>query len=426
MNVYDSERMTVMLKNSGWTPTEEPSEAELVIINSCSVREKPLLKLFSCAGRYLPYKKKTGLKIFITGCVAQQLGKETLEKAPYIDGVFGPGAEYMIPEVLEKGVFPFVSNETDLLEREEIFPPGSRGNVFSMHTASITVMHGCDNYCSYCIVPYVRGREVSRKSKTLLDEIKLLCDNGVLEITLLGQNVNSYRDPETGMDFTDLLHSISQNTSVKRIRFVTSHPKDFGEKLAEAFASIPQLTPYLHLPAQSGSDRILNAMNRKYTVSDYLKKIDLSRKFCPDIALSSDFIVGFPGETEQDFDLTMELVEKADYDVIFAFNYSPRPLTKAYAFEDDVPGTVKFERLNRLLDLQRKKIKEVRNRYLGRTTSVLVENKSPKGESFMGRTEHNLITHIINSSSEDIGKIINVRIREILENTLRGEKYENR
>ena len=422
MNVYDSERMTVMLQNSGWTPTEEPSEAELVIINSCSVREKPLQKLFSCAGRFLPHKKKTGLKIFITGCVAQQLGSEALEKAPYIDGVFGPGAEYMIPDVLEKGVFPFVSNETDLLEREEIFPPASRGNVFSMHTASVTVMHGCDNYCSYCIVPYVRGKEVSRKSKALLDEIKLLCDNGVLEITLLGQNVNSYRDPLTGMDFADLLCSISQNTPIKRIRFVTSHPKDFDEKLAEAFNSIPQLMPYLHLPAQSGSDNILKAMNRKYTVFDYLKKIEISRKFCPDIALSSDFIVGFPGETGQDFDLTMDLVEKAGYDVIFAFNYSPRPMTKAYELEDNVPETVKFERLNRLLDLQKKKIKEVRSRYLHRTTSVLVESKSPKGESFMGRTEHNLITHIVNSSSEDIGKIVNVKITQILENTLRGEK----
>jgi len=425
MNVYDSERMAVMLKNRGWDITENPSEAELVIINSCSVREKPLQKLFSCAGRFLPYKKKTGLKIFITGCVAQQLGKDIIQKAPYIDGVFGPGSEYMIPDVLEKNIFPFVSNETDLLEREEIFPASSRGNIFSKHTASLTVMHGCDNYCSYCIVPFVRGKEISRKSSTLIEEINQLCDNGVVEITLLGQNVNSYRDPGNGMDFADLLYSIAQKTSLKRIRFVTSHPKDFDEKLAEAFAVIPQLMPYLHLPAQSGSDEILKAMNRKYTVSDYLKKIDASRKFCPDIALSSDFIVGFPGETEQDFSLTMELVEKAGYDVIFAFNYSPRPMTKAFELEDNVPESIKFERLNRLLDLQRKKIKEVRSRYIGRAASVLVESRSPKGESFMGRTEHNLITHILNSSDKDVGKFINVKITEILENTLRGEKYEN-
>ncbi|HDT11819.1 MAG TPA: tRNA (N6-isopentenyl adenosine(37)-C2)-methylthiotransferase MiaB, partial [bacterium] len=420
MNVYDSERISVMLINSGWVETTDAAEAKLIIINSCSVREKPLQKLFSCAGRYLPYKKNTGLRIFITGCVAQQLGKDILEKAPYIDGIFGPGSEYMIPDIIQKGIFPFVSNETDFLEREEIFPASSRGNYFNRHTASVTVMHGCSNYCSYCIVPFVRGREISRRSKELIDEINLLCDNGVVEITLLGQNVNSYKDPGTGIDFTDMLYEIAEKTPVQRIRFITSHPKDFDEKLAKSFSEIPQLMPYLHLPAQSGSDRILKKMNRNYTLSDYLKKLELSRKFCPDIALSSDFIVGFPGEKEADFNLTMELVERADYDVIFAFNYSPRPFTKSFKLKDDLSTEEKLLRLNKLLDLQKKKIKEVRHRYLSRTVKVLVENRSPKSNSFMGRTEHNLITHITDSTEKDIGKIIDVKITEILENTLRG------
>jgi tRNA-2-methylthio-N6-dimethylallyladenosine synthase len=425
MNVYDSERITVMLKNAGWSNTDDPEKAELVIINSCSVREKPLQKLFSCAGRYLPYKKKNGLKIFIIGCVAQQLGEEVLEKAPYIDGVFGPGAEYLIPEILEKGAYPFVSTKADLLEREEMFPASSRGNVFNKFSSSITVMHGCDNYCSYCIVPFVRGREVSRKTANIVDEINLLCDNGIVEITLLGQNVNSYRDPQTGNDFSDLLYIVSNETPVQRIRFVTSHPKDFDRKLAETFVKIPQLMPYLHLPAQSGSDKVLKDMNRKYTLNDYLAKLEVSRELCPDIALSSDFIVGFPGETPDDFDCTLSLVEKADYDVIFAFSYSPRPFTKAFKQEDTVSTEEKLLRLNKLLDLQKKKIKEVRKRYLNRTVKVLVEGQSPKGDTYMGRTEHNLIAHINNSTKDDVGKIVDVRICEILENTLRGDKYEN-
>ncbi len=424
MNVYDSERVSTMLINNGWNMTKEVSEASLVIINSCSVREKPLQKLFSCAGRYLPYKKKYGLKIFIMGCVAQQLGDKILEKASYIDGVFGPGAEYMIPEVAEKEIFPFISNQTDLLEREEIFPASSRGNIFGKYTSYVTVMHGCNNYCSYCIVPFVRGKEVSRKSKELLDEIKLLADNGVLEVTLLGQNVNSYKDPDSGIDFADLLYKISEETPVKRIRFITSHPKDFNIKLAETFAQISKLMPYLHLPAQSGSDNILNMMNRKYTVSEYNKKLDMCRKACPDIALSSDFIVGFPGETEDDFNQTMLLVDKTGYDVIFAFNYSQRPFTQASLYEDNISSEIKFRRLNQLLDLQKQKIKEVRNRYLNRVVKVLVESKSPKGSSFMGRSEHNLITHVYDSTEDDVGKIIDVKINKILKNTIGGKKYE--
>lgn len=424
MNIYDSERVSAMLINRGWTSVAEAGQADIILINSCSVREKPLQKLFSCIGRYLPVIRKKGIKIFIMGCVAQQLGKEILVRAPYISGVFGPGSEDMIPDVVEKGIFPFISNRTDLLEREEIFPLSSKGNIFEQFSSSITIMHGCNNYCSYCIVPYVRGREVSRKASSILDEINILIRRGVLEITLLGQNVNSYKDPETGMDFTDLLYSVSEKTALQRIRFMTSHPKDFNENMARAFKNIPQLMPHLHLPAQSGSDRILQMMNRKYTISEYLAKIDLARTYCPDIALSSDFIVGFPDETKEDFEQTLRLIDSANYDVIFSFAYSPRPLTSASKLSDNVSEDEKSERLTRVLDLQKEKIKEVRNRYLGRTVKVLVEKESPKSLTLMGRSEHNHLTHVIDAVESDKGKIINVHIDEILENTLRGKKNE--
>lgn len=425
MNVYDSERVSAMLTARGWINVSEASSADIIIINSCSVRDKPLQKLFSCSGRFLPLVRKKGTRIFIMGCVAQQLGKEIIEKAPYVSGVFGPGAEDMIPDVIEKGLFPFVSNSTDLLEREEIFPVDSKGNFFEQYTSSITVMHGCNNFCSYCIVPYVRGKEVSRKASSILEEIDILTSRGVLEVTLLGQNVNSYKDPETGMDFTKLLYEAAKKEELRRIRFMTSHPKDFNGEMASAFSDIPSLMPHLHLPAQSGSDRILGMMNRKYSAVEYLSKIELARKHCPDIALSSDFIVGFPGETEKDFDKTLELINIADYDVIFAFAYSPRPGTAASQTADTIPEEEKALRLNAVLELQRKKIRKVRGRYLGRTVKVLVEKESPKSGTLMGRNEHNLLTHIIDATESDRGRIIDVRIEEVLENTLRGRKNEN-
>lgn len=422
MNVYDSERVGVMLINSGWHRSDSSEDADLIIINSCSVREKPLLKLFSCAGRYLTLKKKRGALIFVMGCVAQQLGNEIIEKAPYIDGVFGPGSEDQIPRVANLEKFPFISAEKKDLEREEIFPEESKGQFFEPYTAYVTIIHGCNNYCSYCIVPYVRGSEVSRKASSIVDEISKLKDNGVVEVTLLGQNVNSYKDPESGMDFSDLINVISEKCSLTRLRFVTSHPKDFNRKLAQTFSSIPELMPYLHLPAQSGSNSVLEKMKRRYTIEQYLEKIDIARQSCPEIALSSDFIVGFPGETRGDFEQTLELITNVGFDTIYAFNYSPRPMTKASGFEDNVPTEEKFKRLNELLDRQKKIIPKVRSKYLDKSQAVLLESKSPKSDTFMGRSEHNHITHVIGSTKEDLGKIIKVKITDILENTLRGRK----
>jgi tRNA-2-methylthio-N6-dimethylallyladenosine synthase len=227
------------------------------------------------------------------------------------------------------------------------------------------------------------------------------------------------------MDFTELLYEAAKKTGLERIRFMTSHPKDFNEEMAVAFRNIPSLMPHLHLPAQSGSDRILGMMNRKYSIAEYLGKIELARKHCPDIALSSDFIVGFPGETEEDFSKTLELINTADYDVIFAFAYSPRPGTAASKLADTIPDDEKASRLNAVLELQREKIRKVRGRYLGRTVKVLVEKESPKSGTLMGRNEHNLLTHIIDATDADRGRIIDVRIEEVLENTLRGRKNEN-
>lgn len=422
MNVYDSERVGVMLMNSGWQRSDTPEEADLIIINSCSVREKPLQKLFSSAGRYLPLKKKKGTLIFIMGCVAQQLGEEIVEKAPYIDGVFGPGSEDQIPKAANSGNFPYVSADKKNLERQEIFPEESKGQFFEPYTAYVTIIHGCNNYCSYCIVPYVRGPEISRTTSSIVEEIKKLKNNGVVEVTLLGQNVNSYKDPETGKNFSDLLHEISEKCGLTRLRFVTSHPKDFNIRLAKTFREIPELMPYLHLPAQSGSNAVLTRMKRKYTIEQYLEKINIARDNCPDIALSSDFIVGFPGETRQDFDHTLDLISKVGYDTIFAFNYSPRPMTKAAEFDDDVPSEEKFSRLNELLDRQKELIPKVRARYLDKYQNVLLEAKSPKGNTFMGRNEYNLITHVIGSTENDLGKILKVNVTDVLENTLRGEK----
>ncbi len=419
MNVYDSEKVSNILIERGWTPSSSADSADLVIVNTCSVREKPLEKVFSFVGRHL-HRKEDGCRIFVMGCVAQQLGEEIIKRAPAVDGVFGPGAEHLIPDVVEKGIFPFVSNDADLLERRELFPVTSQSHLFNQLSANVTIMHGCNNFCTYCIVPYVRGREISRSAAIIVDEIKGLTRRGVKEITLLGQNVNSYRDNDC--NFVDLLYKIAEECEVERLRFVTSHPKDFTPGLAQAFRDIDILMPYLHLPAQSGSDRILKIMNRKYTVSEYREKIETARRFLPDLSLSSDFIVGFPGETEEDFENTVELVREIGYDTIFAFCYSPRPLTKAAEMETTLSEEEKLRRLNHLLDIQRERMRDVRSRFQGRKVKVLIDGKSPKGNSLMGRNEHNLIVHATGCTGNEIGSIIEVSVSEVLENTLRGKK----
>jgi len=422
MNEYDSERVAGLLIARGWRPVPTPDEADLLIINTCSVREKPLQKVFSYAGRFIPARKERGLRIFVMGCVAQQLGTQMLERAPYIDGVFGPGRESMIPDAAAGETFPVVMNDAATLTDRELFPSQYDTLWQGAFSAPVTVMHGCDNYCSYCIVPYVRGGEVSRSADEILREIHALSARGVREVTLLGQNVNSYRDPDTNLDFTGLLHRVAERSALARIRFVTSHPRDFTRPLAEAFARIPSLMPYLHLPAQAGSDRILGLMNRGYTAAQYLEKIALARELCPDISLSGDFIVGFPGETPEEFAATIRLIETVRYDTLFAFVYSPRPGTKAAELSETLSDAEKLDRLNHLLSIQRSIMGKTRQRFLDRTVTVLIESRSPRGDTVMGRSEHNQIVHVAGADDSALGTFVPARITEILENTLRGTR----
>ncbi len=422
MNRYDSERVAGLLTGHGWKAVDTPEEADLLIINTCSVREKPMEKVFSFAGRFARRVEQGDLRIFVMGCVAQQLGDEIVARAPFIAGVFGPGCEAAIPTAAESDIFPVVRADQSALTETELFPPLYDTLWQGSFSAFVTVMHGCNNYCTYCIVPLVRGPEVSRSSSEIIREINALTTRGIREVTLLGQNVNSYRDPESGDDFTALLHRIATIPRVDRIRFVTSHPRDFTERLARAFAEIPTLMPYLHLPAQAGSDRILAAMGRGYRVAEYRERIALARSYCPDISLSSDFIVGFPGETEDDFGATLRLIEDIRYDTLFAFAYSPRPGTRAAQEKETLSQREKLDRLNRLLTMQKAVMSTIRQRFLGRTVQVLIEGKSPSGDTMMGRNEHNQIVHVHGSTPSDVGSIVPVTVTAVLENTLRGIK----
>jgi len=420
MNRYDSERVRGLLLNEGWSPASSPEETDLLVINTCSVREKPLEKVFSFSGRFMKRAEEGTLLIFIMGCVAQQLGRVILERAPYISGVFGPGCEAAIPAAAAHGVFPVLRIDPSRLTEKEIFPPDYEHLWHGAHSAFVTVMHGCSNYCSYCIVPFVRGHEVSRQTGDILTEIETLVARGIREVTLLGQNVNSYRDPATGLDFAGLLYRVAAMQGLDRVRFVTSHPRDFTPPLARTFARIPTLMPYLHLPAQSGSDRILGLMERGYTVDEYLARLETVRSFCPDISLSSDFIVGFPGETEEDFAGTLDLVRRARYDTLFAFVYSARPGTKAASFPETLSPDKKLDRLHRLLTTQRALMASIRDRFVGRVVRVLIEEESPSGGTMMGRSEHNQIVHVVGSGKSDLGRIVAVSVKDRLENTLRG------
>ncbi len=424
MNVYDSERVGALLTARGWAPVDDPEQAHLLIVNTCSVREKPAQKVFSFVGRFLAEKERGAMRIFVMGCVAQQLGADLPSLSPLIDGVFGPGCEAAIPDAAERGIFPVVMTDPAALTDRELFPPVYDTLWRGARSAFVTVMHGCDNHCSYCIVPSVRGGEVSRTGETILEEIRALVAAGIREVTLLGQNVNSYRDPVAGLDFTGLLYLIAGRAGLDRIRFVTSHPRDLTPALATAFAEIPSLMPYLHLPAQSGSDRILALMNRGYGVKEYLEKIAWVRERCPDISLSSDFIVGFPGETESEFEETLSLIETVCYDTLFAFKYSPRPGTVAARWPETLTDDERSARLDRLLQVQRAVMGAVRRRFLGRTVTVLIESRSPRGGTVMGRSEHNQIVHVAGDPLPAEGSLVPVRITEVLDNTLRGDRID--
>ena len=371
MNEYDTERIASVLESKGYIPSDKVEDSDFIVLNTCSVREKPQVKILSYLGQIrLLKEKKPDMVVGITGCVAQQEGDKFLKNNKVVNFVMGTDAIAHIDSIIERALKGERFADTNVDSSSFSI---SNFNRKDMIAANVTIMKGCNNFCSYCIVPYVRGREVSRPSIEIVNEIKSLVDKGVKEVCLLGQNVNSYgKNLSEDIDFPKLLSAVNKIDGLERIRFVTSHPKDFSEAMINAMAENEKVCRYLHLPLQSGSNSILKAMKRHYTYEEYKAKIELARKIMPDIEFSSDFIVGFPNETDDDFNDTLNAVKEIGYDRIFAFNYSPRPGTKAFEIEDNIPAGVKSERLNNLFALQDSLYDKRLPELQGITTQVLV------------------------------------------------------
>ena len=424
MNVYDSSKMVDVLNAShGFEETKNVDEADIVLLNTCSIREKAEEKVFSDLGRYRKLKKKKpDLLIGVGGCVASQEGEAIMKRAPYVDLVFGPQTLHRLPEMYaesiakKKQVIDITFPEIEKFDR--LPDPRAEGP-----TAFVSIMEGCSKYCSYCIVPYTRGEEISRPFDDVLVEVYKLAEQGVVEINLLGQNVNDYRgkmhDGGTA-DLALLLHYIAAIDGIERIRFTTSHPNAFSDNLIDAYAEVPQLANHLHLPVQSGSDRILGMMKRGYTRDYYLERINKIKKARPGIALSSDFIIGFPTETDQDFMDTMDLIAEVNFDLSFSFIYSPRPGTPAANLKDNVDMAVKKERLALLQNRLNMQAKQFSAAMVGNIEPVLVTGVAKKHENqISGRTENNRVVNF-DGSQDLIGKIVKVKITESLPNSLRG------
>jgi len=422
MNVSDSEKIVSLLQGAGYLPTQDSSQADLIILNTCSVRAKAEQKVYGCLGRYKGLKNRNRRLILgVGGCVAQQEGERLLEKVPYLDIVFGTHNLHMLPELVraaERGErrteVAFLDNE----KRLDLFPAAAAEGGVSRF---VTIMQGCDNFCSYCIVPHVRGREISRSSAEIVNEIRKMVDKGVREVTLVGQNVNSYGLKSSGEpDFAALLRRVADIPGIERIRFTTSHPKDISAPLIDCFAELPKLCSHIHLPAQAGSDAVLARMNRGYTRSEYLGKIALLKAVRPDIQITGDIIVGFPGESEEDFSQTLSLMEEVRYGDLFSFVYSVRPETKAAEFPDDISQQEKQERLDRLLALQRALTLERNKSFVGSRQQVLVEGFSKRGDQLSGRTSGNRVVNFAGDPTLT-GSIVEVTITRAFQNSLFGE-----
>jgi tRNA-2-methylthio-N6-dimethylallyladenosine synthase len=421
MNDLDSQKMYSELAALEYAPTADTEKADVIILNTCSVRKKAEEKALSNLGRLRFLKsRRPSVAIIVAGCVAQQEGLTLIEKMPHIDAVIGTHQIHKIPEIVSKvGETGKPVSETDFSEfipSLEIIP--GRDFIQPGHRAYINIMQGCDNFCSYCIVPYARGREISRDWKNVIDEVKIHEGRGVKEIFLLGQNVNSYSG---GISFGALIRKISDVEGISRIRFTTSHPKDVSAELIECFTGIGKLCSHIHLPFQAGSDRVLKAMNRDYTFDSYLGLIDALRHARPDIAFSADVMVGFPGEADEDFRKTLELIGAVRFDVLYSFKYSPRPGTKAAEIADDVPLSVKKDRLSVLQTLQNAITLEINRSRAGFEFEVLVDGPSRKNPSqIFGRTTHNTIVNFT-GGPELVGSEVKVRIIRGNKNSLTGE-----
>ena len=424
MNEYDSEKMAAVLREShGFERTAVPEEADLLLVNTCSIREKAQEKVFSELGRWRALKEeRPQLVIGVGGCVASQEGEGISRRAPYVDLVFGPQTLHRLPEMLEEVTAkgrPVVDISFPEIEKFDCLPePRAEGP-----TAFVSIMEGCSKYCTFCVVPYTRGEEVSRPLDDVVAEIVSLAGQGVREVNLLGQNVNAYRGETFDgriADLATLIYYAAAIDGIDRIRFTTSHPVEFTDSLIQAYAEVPELPSYLHLPVQHGSDRVLARMKRGHTAIEYKQKIRKLREARPDISLSSDFIVGFPGETEADFDATLRLIADLGFDQSFSFIYSPRPGTPAAGFTDDTPMAAKKDRLQRLQARVNAQAKVISERMVGTTQTILVERRSRKNANQLaGRTENN---RWVNFDGDDscLGGFVDVVITEAMPNSLRG------
>jgi tRNA-2-methylthio-N6-dimethylallyladenosine synthase len=425
MNEYDSARMADVLREShGLELAERPEDADVLLLNTCSIREKAQEKVFSQLGRWKPLKqRREGVVIGVGGCVASQEGEAIRARAPFVDLVFGPQTLHRLPQMLAElrtSHTPQVDVSFPEIEKFDCLPaPRAEGP-----TAFVSVMEGCSKYCTYCVVPYTRGEEISRPFDDVIAEVAELAEQGVREVNLLGQNVNAYRGPMHDGEIADLallIRYVAAVDGIERIRYTTSHPVEFSDSLIEVYRDVPKLVSHLHLPVQSGSDRILAAMKRGHTALEYKAKIRKLRRARPDISLSSDFIVGFPGETEADFAATMDLVAEVGFDASFSFIYSRRPGTPAADYADDVPHAVKQERLMRLQARLANQAHAISRRMVGTVGRVLVERPSRKDPAKLaGRTENN---RVVNFAGPErlIGELVDIEITQALPNSLRGE-----
>ena len=424
MNEYDSNKMSDVLKHShGLEVTDDIKQADVLLINTCSIREKAEEKLFHQLGRWKKLKANNpNLVIGVGGCVASQEGDLILKRAPYVDMIFGPQTLHRLPnmlnDVLDKSQVSIDISFPEIEKFDHLPEPHS-----DTASAFVSVMEGCSKYCTFCVVPYTRGEEISRPFNDVIREVEVLAEQGVKEINLLGQNVNAYRglmDDGEIADLALLIAIVAQVSGIERIRYTTSHPVEFSDRLIKTYAEVPELVSHVHLPVQSGSDKILGSMKRGHTVIEYKSKIRKLREIRPDISLSSDFIIGFPGESEEDFNSTMKLIDEMSFDKSFSFIYSKRPGTIAASLPDDVNQTVKKQRLAVIQDKLNKNTEKISRSMIGSIQKVLVEGHSKKGSTLSGRTENMRTTHF--QGNEDlIGQIVSVKITEGFANSLQGK-----
>ncbi|MEI7917406.1 MAG: tRNA (N6-isopentenyl adenosine(37)-C2)-methylthiotransferase MiaB [Methylophilaceae bacterium] len=416
MNEYDSSRMADMLLSSdGMVETLTPEDADVILLNTCSVREKAEDKVFSHLGRFIPLKEKNpNLVIGVGGCVASQEGENIINRAPYVDIVFGPQTLHRLPEMIKKnqssGRSQVDISFPEIEKFDHLPPPRVEGA-----SAFLSIMEGCSKYCSFCVVPYTRGEEVSRPFEAILTEAVQLADQGVKEITLLGQNVNAYRADYQGdtADLALLIETIAEIPQIERIRFTTSHPNEMSEQLINCFANVPKLAAQLHLPVQAGSDRILMAMKRNYTTLQFKSIIRKLRAANPELTFTSDFIIGFPGESETDFEATVKLMQEVGFDASFSFLYSPRPGTPAAFLQDDVTEAIKLERLAKLQSINEAQAKAISEKMLGTVQRVLIEGASWKDATLLaGKTDNNRVVDI-EGDAKLIHQFVHVEITDV-------------